>query len=99
VDTAVADPAPPVARPIPASAPTQPREQPETTVKWTSTWVNLREGRSPESAVLQTLDPGEPVEVADLQRGWWAVYLDGELIGYVARSVMRDQPLEGGEGA
>jgi hypothetical protein len=95
-DTVVAETPAPVAAPITALVPDRPTEQPETIVKWTSTWVNVRDGRSPAAAILRVLDPGERVEVADLQRGWWAVYSEGVRIGYVARSLMRDEPLENG---
>jgi hypothetical protein len=90
------DPPPPQAQPITAQVPAPPAEAPETVVKWTSTWVNVRERRDPNAPILGILDPGERVDVADLQRGWWAVYLEGEVIGYVARSLLRDSPLEEG---
>jgi hypothetical protein len=30
--------------------------------------------------------------VTDRQQGWWALYLGGHVVGYVAGSVLGDQP-------
>ena len=60
-------------------------------VRWTSTWANLRSARSPESPVVRILDPGQRVEVGDLRAGWWAVYEAGQLVGYVANSVLQTE--------
>ncbi len=64
---------------------------PSTHTKWTSTWVNVREGRGTDTRILQILDPSQPVEVASLQGRWWGLYIDGKRIGYVANSVLRDE--------
>ena len=64
---------------------------PSTQTKWTSTWVNVREGRGSDTRIVQILDPRQPVEVASLQGRWWGLYIDGKPIGYVANSVLRDE--------
>ena len=64
---------------------------PSTQTKWTSTWVNVREGRGSDTRIVQILDPRQPVEVASLQGRWWDLYIDGKPIGYVANSVLRDE--------
>ncbi len=64
---------------------------PSTQTKWTSTWVNVREGRGSETRIVQVIDPRQPVEVASLQGRWWDLYIDGKPIGYVANSVLRDE--------
>lgn len=60
--------------------------------KWALDWANVREGRSLEAAVVHVLRPGEQVLVGDRQDGWWAVYQESRLLGYVAGSVLGDQP-------
>jgi RNA polymerase subunit RPABC4/transcription elongation factor Spt4 len=60
--------------------------------KWTLDWANVREGRALGTAVVHVLRPGEAVLVADRQAGWWAVYQDSRVLGYVAGSVLSDQP-------
>ncbi len=62
-----------------------------TKTKWTSTWVNVREGRGTDTRIVQILDPSQPVEVASLQGRWWDLYRDGKPIGHVANSVLRDE--------
>ncbi len=64
---------------------------PSTETKWTSTWVNVREGRGTNTGVVQILDPGQRLEVNNLQGRWWVAYLDGRRIGYVANSVLRSK--------
>ena len=64
---------------------------PSTQTKWTSTWVNVREGRGSDTRIVQILDPRQPVEVASLQGRWWVVYIDGKPIGYVANSVLQNE--------
>ena len=60
--------------------------------KWTLDWANVREGRALGTAVVHVLRPGEPVLVGDRQAGWWAVYQESKVLGYVAGSVLGDQP-------
>lgn len=102
-DTALAEPLPALrsAESIPAAttriaaqAPPAPAPAPQTVTRWTSTWVNVRQERSPNSQVLRILNPGQRVDVADLQRGWWMLFLDDEMIGYVAQSTLRSEPPE-----
>ena len=64
---------------------------PSTEAKWTSTWVNVREGRGANTRVVRILDPGQRIEVNNLQGRWWVVYRDGKRIGYVANSVVRNE--------
>jgi SH3-like domain-containing protein len=89
---------PPPVRPdaaMPESAPTPEPRRVTTSMlnRWTLTWTNLREGPGSEYAVVRVLRPGARVQVADVTRGWWAVYRDGALEGYVANSVLGDRPL------
>ncbi len=64
---------------------------PSTQTKWTSTWVNVREGRGIDTRIVQILDPRQPVEVASLQGRWWGLYIDGKRIGYVANSALQNE--------
>lgn len=96
---AVAEAAPEAPAPVrspaetaaPASAPA-PADSAGTEAKWTLDWVNVREGRGLEAPVVRVLRPGSPVRVSDRQVGWWALHLDGRVVGYVAGSVLGDQP-------
>jgi RNA polymerase subunit RPABC4/transcription elongation factor Spt4 len=63
-----------------------------TETRWTRTWVNLREGRGTSASVVRILRRGERLEVASFYGGWWAVYQDGQHVGYVANSELQDQP-------
>lgn len=65
---------------------------PATVRRWTATWVNVREGRGVENAVVTTLDPGVAVDVHDRQGAWWAVVDAGRHLGYVANSVLLPEP-------
>ncbi len=92
--TSPAAAAPPAASDVP-----QPARQdtvqgaPEGAVrKWTLDWANVREGRAIGTAVVHILRPGQPVLVGDRQAGWWAVYQEGQVLGYVAGSVLGDKP-------
>ena len=64
---------------------------PSTQTKWTSTWVNVREGRGTDTRIVQILDPRQPVEVDSLQGRWWGLYMDGKRIGYVHNSVLQNE--------
>ncbi len=85
---------PPEAGPGPGAPETGVR--PDLLVRWTGTWVNLREGRDTIFAVARVLQPGTRLEVADRQGGWWAVYQNGVVVGYVAGSSLVEEP-PGGE--
>ena len=63
-----------------------------TVMKWALDWANVREGRALGTPVVHVLHPGEQVLVGDRQAGWWAVYQESRVLGYVAGSVLGDQP-------
>ena len=86
-DSAVAPASPQVVTPAPRRISTS------TLNRWTLTWANIREGAGSEYAVVRVLQPGERVQVADMARGWWAVYRNGVFEGYVANSLLSDRPL------
>jgi RNA polymerase subunit RPABC4/transcription elongation factor Spt4 len=60
--------------------------------KWVLEWANVREGRALGTAVVHVLRPGEQVLVGDRQAGWWAVYRGSRVLGYVAGSILGDEP-------
>ncbi len=62
--------------------------------RWTADWVNVREGPSPDAPVAQILDPGVRVEAGGYDGGFWEVYIDGRLLGYVANSLLLQEPPE-----
>lgn len=64
------------------------------TTRWTSTWVNVRRDPSPTAHIEQQLNPGVRVEVGRFQSGFWEVFLDGRLLGYVANSLLLREPPE-----
>ncbi len=61
-------------------------------IRWLSNWANVREGRSLESPILRVLPPGRQVVVANRVDGWWELYLDDRFIGYIAGSLLLNQP-------
>ncbi|MBI2614182.1 MAG: zinc-ribbon domain-containing protein [Gemmatimonadetes bacterium] len=63
-----------------------------TETRWTLDWANVREGRGLETRVVRVLRPGSSVRVTDRQAGWWALYANGRVVGYVAGSLLSDQP-------
>jgi len=77
--------APPQAAPPPAArsatAPTGEQLQ-----RYASTWVNVRDRRSPNAAPVRVLNPGEAVLVDSLVGGWYRVVVDGQPIGYAYNS-------------
>jgi hypothetical protein len=80
--------------PVPTVAPPRPPATvPSTVNRWATTWANLREGPGIDYGVVRVLTPGERVRVASLTRGFWAVYDDGTIEGYVANSVLSDRQL------
>ena len=90
--------------PAPATPPAQPAAsggapadgpQPApggTVTKWALDWANVREGRALGTPVVHILHPGEQVLVGDREAGWWAVYQESRVLGYVAASLLGDQP-------
>ncbi len=62
------------------------------TARWTADWANVRETRSADAAVVRVLRPGLQVTVADQRNGWWAVFVEGTQLGYIANSVLTTTP-------
>lgn len=60
--------------------------------RFARTWVNVRSGRSPRADVVAALLPGDPVIADSLVRGWYRVRFEGQVIGYVSRSLVVEQP-------
>lgn len=60
--------------------------------RWAKTWVNVRSGRSGNAAAVRVLNPGEPVGVDSLGRGWYRVSIGGVPVGYVDRSFLASAP-------
>lgn len=60
---------------------------------WTHGTVNIRAGRGIGYDVVAQLNRGEGVEVDSLLDGWYRVHRGGRPVGYVAASVLEDQPL------
>jgi hypothetical protein len=52
------------------------------------TWTNVRRSRSKRADVEGVLLPGDTVLADSLDRGWYRVALEGELLGYVHRSTL-----------
>jgi hypothetical protein len=52
------------------------------------TWTHVRHSRSKGADVDAVLLPGDTVFVDSLERGWYRVALDGEVLGYVHRSTL-----------
>ena len=75
-----------------AAVPAAPRDSLVTEIRWILDWANVREGRALGTRVVRVLRPGSSVRVTDRQAGWWALYADGRVLGYVAGSLLSDQP-------
>lgn len=82
---------PPVRPPVPPvqNAAPQPRDL---VTRWTLEWANVRAARSVEATVVQVLPPGRALEVREMRQGWWAVYAEGAVVGYIANSVLTNTP-------
>jgi hypothetical protein len=52
------------------------------------TWTNVRKSRSKGADVEAVLLPGDTVLADSLDRGWYRVALEGEVLGYVHRSTL-----------
>jgi hypothetical protein len=52
-------------------------------------WSSVRNGRSRRADLEAVLLPGDTVLADSLERGWYRVALDGEVLGYVHRSMLR----------
>ena len=52
------------------------------------TWTHVRRSRSRRADLEAVLTPGDTVLADSLQRDWYRVALDGEVLGYVHRSTL-----------
>jgi hypothetical protein len=52
------------------------------------TWTNVRSSRSTRAGLEAVLMPGDTVLADSLQRGWYRVALEGEVLGYVHRTTL-----------
>jgi hypothetical protein len=84
----VAQAAPITNAPVVSSAPASP----DTSLKWTARWANVRGSPNSDSQVVRVLPPGEPVAVAQAGGGWFSVFQNGRQVGYVARQSLVDEP-------
>jgi RNA polymerase subunit RPABC4/transcription elongation factor Spt4 len=62
--------------------------------RWTGEWANVRTARDTASEVVRVLAPNVAIEVGDMRQGWWALYLGGAFVGYIANSVLRTDPTQ-----
>jgi hypothetical protein len=75
----------------PPAPPRRPTNVPSTVNRWATTWANLREGPGTNYPVVRVLEPGEQIRVASPTRGFWAVYDENTIEGYVANSLLSDR--------
>jgi hypothetical protein len=54
----------------------------------TRTWTSVRKSRSRIADLEAVLLPGDTVLADSLERGWYRVALEGEVLGYVHRSTL-----------
>jgi len=59
------------------------RDSTATLRRYTTTWVNVRAGRSSRAAVIRVLRPREPVLVGSLEGGWYRVLNQPQAAGFV----------------
>lgn len=52
------------------------------------TWTNVRRSRSTRAGLEAVLTPGDTVFADSLERDWYRVALDGEVLGYVHRTTL-----------
>jgi hypothetical protein len=52
------------------------------------TWTHVRKSRSKRADLEAVLMPGDTVLADSLERGWYRVALEGEVLGYVHRSTL-----------
>ncbi len=76
--------------PLPAAEAPVPAGGPER--RYATTWVNLRQDRGTRSPVMAVLNPGEPVLVDSLSRGWYRVSAEGRTLGYAHRRYLGVAP-------
>jgi hypothetical protein len=70
-----------------ATPPASPMER-----RFARTWTNVRSRRSTSGEVVAVLLPGDTVLADSLERGWWRVTFEGEVLGYVYRSTLVPEP-------
>jgi hypothetical protein len=51
-------------------------------------WTNVRKSRSVRAPLEAVLTPGDTVQLDSLERGWYRVALEGEVLGYAHRSTL-----------
>jgi hypothetical protein len=51
-------------------------------------WTNVRKSRSVKAPLEAVLTPGDTVQADSLERGWYRVVLEGEVLGYAHRSTL-----------
>jgi hypothetical protein len=56
------------------------------------TWTSVRTSRSKSADLEAVLLPGDTVLADSLERGWYRVALEGEVLGYVHRSTLAAKP-------
>jgi hypothetical protein len=56
--------------------------------RYAQTWVNVRGDRTRSAPAVGVLNPGDAVTVDSLVRGWYRVLVDGQMLGYVHRSML-----------
>ncbi len=61
---------------------------PEAVVLVAKTWTNVRVGRSRRADLEAVLTPGDTVYADSLQKGWYRVAFEGEVMGYAHRSTL-----------
>ena len=52
------------------------------------TWTNVRQSRSTRGELAAVLSPGDTVFADSLQRDWYRVALEGEVMGYAYRTTL-----------
>jgi hypothetical protein len=56
--------------------------------RYAQTWANVRGERTLSAPAIGMLNPGDPVTVDSLVRGWYRVLVDGRTLGYVHHSTL-----------
>lgn len=62
------------------------------TTRWAADWANVRASPTRNAPSVHVLNPGQRIEVGTYTRGWWEVFVDGQLLGYVANSLLLREP-------
>ena len=77
----------PTAPPDPATA-AAPTAESASELRVVRTWTHVRKSRSVSAALEGILVPGDTVLADSLERGWYRVALEGEVLGYAHRSTL-----------